>query len=140
MLHHHTKVSHVHSLSVSTMSLLSLGLAGKVAVVTGAAQGIGAAVARALAALGMKVAILDLESQRELAAGVSVCPCPMVCMQSRQPRHSNGQTVDVFAVHSLQRLRWWRQDGANLSSRFRVGSGDDDACTSRFFVLALHDQ
>jgi hypothetical protein len=77
MLHHHTKVSHVHSLSVSTMSLLSLGLAGKVAVVTGAAQGIGAAVARALAALGMKVAILDLESQRELAAGVSVCPCPM---------------------------------------------------------------
>lgn len=53
------------------MSLLELGVSGKVAVVTGAAQGIGAATARALAALGVKVALLDLESQRGLAAGVS---------------------------------------------------------------------
>ena len=53
------------------MSLLEHGLAGKVAVVTGAGQGIGAGVARALAAIGVKVAILDLESQRELATAVS---------------------------------------------------------------------
>eukprot|EP00038_Savillea_parva_P012624 m.205893 g.205893 ORF g.205893 m.205893 type:complete len:264 (+) comp23107_c0_seq1:362-1153(+) len=49
------------------MSLQDLGLKGKTAVVTAAAQGIGAAIAEALAACGVSVTLVDLERQRSLA-------------------------------------------------------------------------
>jgi 2,3-dihydro-2,3-dihydroxybenzoate dehydrogenase len=45
------------------------GIAGRVALVTGAAQGIGAAVARALGAAGARVAALDVDAER--LAGVA---------------------------------------------------------------------
>eukprot|EP00035_Acanthoeca_spectabilis_P023312 m.448811 g.448811 ORF g.448811 m.448811 type:complete len:263 (+) comp19713_c0_seq1:369-1157(+) len=52
------------------MSLLEPGLKGKGAVVTAAAQGIGAGVATALAAAGVKVMLVDLPRQRELAVAL----------------------------------------------------------------------
>lgn len=52
------------------MSLQELGLRGKSAVVTAGASGIGAGVATALGALGVRVTIVDLPRQRDLAEAV----------------------------------------------------------------------
>lgn len=48
-------------------------LEGKTALVTGAARGIGAAIARALAAAGARVAINDLQPNKDAEATVNAC-------------------------------------------------------------------
>lgn len=51
---------------------LSFGLAGDVAVVTGGASGIGEAIARAFAAKGARVAVLDLDGDRAARVAASL--------------------------------------------------------------------
>ena len=55
-----------------------MDLTGAAAVITGGASGLGAATARALAAAGMKVAILDIADEQGKAIaeelGGGVCP------------------------------------------------------------------
>src|SRR3954447_10529405 len=51
----------------------SMTLGGAVAVVTGAARGVGASLSRQLAAKGARVALLGLEPE-ELAAVAAACP------------------------------------------------------------------
>lgn len=49
------------------------GIAGKVAIVTGAGGGIGLGYARALAAAGAKVVIAEIDAERGEAAAASIC-------------------------------------------------------------------
>jgi glucose 1-dehydrogenase len=54
------------------MSTVGDSLAGKVSVIAGGAQGIGAGVARRFAALGAAVAILDLQQQKSAALAAEI--------------------------------------------------------------------
>jgi 2,3-dihydro-2,3-dihydroxybenzoate dehydrogenase len=67
------------------------GIAGRVALVTGAAQGIGLAVARALTAQRAHVALVDLDGER---AGKNARDLP----------DAHGYTADVTCPHTVERL------------------------------------
>jgi meso-butanediol dehydrogenase/(S,S)-butanediol dehydrogenase/diacetyl reductase len=75
---------------------MALDFSGKIAVVTGGANGIGAATARVLAEGGARVSIFDLEREDPAAAGARL--------------GGSGYTVDVTERGSLQRA--FNQTGA----------------------------
>jgi NAD(P)-dependent dehydrogenase (short-subunit alcohol dehydrogenase family) len=55
---------------VEDVKMTSIGLAGRVAIVTGAAQGLGLATAEALAAAGARVLLADVQADKvQTAAG-----------------------------------------------------------------------
>jgi NAD(P)-dependent dehydrogenase (short-subunit alcohol dehydrogenase family) len=84
-------------------------LAGKVAVITGAAGGIGLATARSLGREGMKVVLADLDEVRLrdaagtcLADGLTVHPVPVDVSDPDAVRHLADVSYDTFgAVHVL---------------------------------------
>ncbi|MDQ0380358.1 SDR family NAD(P)-dependent oxidoreductase [Amycolatopsis thermophila] len=106
----------------------------KVAVVTGAAQGIGAATARRLAAGGAAVALLDVHDSSEVAAGIHglAIRCDVSSEDSWAEAiervHaelgpvdiliSNACTVDVLPAHETTLESWNRQLSVNLTGTF----------------------
>jgi len=69
--------------------------AGNVAVITGAAMGIGLATCKRFAALGMKVCMVDVDGQELAAAAAQVGPPAMVMIS----------TTDVSDMAAMERLR-----------------------------------
>ena len=76
---------------------------GQAAIVTGAASGLGAATARALAAAGAKVAVLDVNEQAALkvanAIGGLVAPCDVV-----SPEEVTAALKSAASVHGPARI------------------------------------
>ena len=76
-------------------------LEGRVAIVTGAAQGIGAAFARAMAAEGAKIAIADLDSGEKVVAelreaGAEAIDVPTNVADEESCNKMVGATVEAF--------------------------------------------
>jgi NAD(P)-dependent dehydrogenase (short-subunit alcohol dehydrogenase family) len=69
----------------------SVAAAGKVALVTGGARGIGAAIAEGLLAIGAKVAVLDLDAE-----ALEACPLDVLKVQANVAR---PEDCDVAVAH-----------------------------------------
>src|ERR687891_66401 len=78
------------------MSASGVSAAGKVALVTGGARGIGAAIAEGLLAAGARVAILDLD-----ADALGACPLDVLKIQANIARHEDCEmaVLQVRAEH-----------------------------------------
>lgn len=95
-----------------------IGIAGKIAVVTGAAGGIGAAVARALHDEGARVALLDVDGDGAAAVAASL-----------SPDRARAEAVDVRDSRSVEdaiariELEWGPIDlGASVAGVLATGS------------------
>ncbi|CAK5270452.1 unnamed protein product [Mycena citricolor] len=112
--------------------------AGRVAVITGAASGIGAAAARAFAALGMKVALADLPSSIDALNAVAATLIAQV-------GEANVLVVptDVSVVADVQKLREtvyeaWSEVGVLLNNAGIFGTADGVKGTSWEGLDAWH--
>jgi 3-hydroxybutyrate dehydrogenase len=74
-------------------------LEGKVALVTGAAGGIGLATARALAAAGARVTLADIDAERGQAEAAQITGARFVAMDLAQPGGAARAAQETIAAH-----------------------------------------
>ena len=97
-----------------------------VAVVTGAASGLGSAIARALTAAGWQVAGLDLRPSQGIALGVEVDVTAVAAVASAVDRVERelgpvaalvtaAGVYEILPVEEVEDARWHRMMGVNLS-------------------------
>lgn len=125
-------------------------LSGKVAVVTGAASGIGAAIAEAFAARGARVALLDrnLDAARTLAAtltGAHAVACDVTDSASVDAAVAEVQTamggidilvnsagiVDLAPAEDISAAAWDRTIAVNLTGSFLMAQSVGRAMIER---------
>lgn len=91
---------------------------GRTALVTGAARGIGAAIAQRLSADGMRVITLDLRPGCELGLDVAADEFPPldvdVCVANA------GITTTIAPAHRMTAEQWQRDIEVNLTGAFRT--------------------
>src|SRR5258708_34733303 len=86
------------------MSSMELGVSGKVAIITGAARGIGAGMARAFAAEGTKVLIADISETVEETARAIAAAGPIVNGVGARDTEPEGmnRTYEAAVGHDRQ--------------------------------------
>lgn len=112
---------------------MQIDFSGKLAVVTGGANGIGLAIAKRLAASGAATSIIDLERERpsEIAAGFGAHGIAADCSDRTQIERAFGSlTPDVLMVNagmvieneflSIDPGQWDRTIALNLSGAFHT--------------------
>ena len=77
------------------MTTSSVSAVGKVALVTGGARGIGAAIAQGLRAIGAKVAVLDLDD-----AALATCPDDVLTVQADITRAEDCARAASYSTES----------------------------------------
>jgi acetoacetyl-CoA reductase len=92
---------------------------GRTALVTGAARGIGAAIARRLAEDGLQVLTLDLDAGCDITLDVARDPFPPleridVCVANA------GITTTIAPAHRMTGEQWGRDIDVNLTGAFRT--------------------
>ena len=85
---------------------MQVELEGRIALVTGAAQGIGQAIADTLVRNGARVVYTDLKAASAQAAAVAAVPIPRV--------HDVKESVHVPAAHGSQRWLPFRYIGCTM--------------------------
>lgn len=121
---------------------MDLGLAGKVAVVTGGASGMGACIGRMLADEGVRVVLADIQVEKgqAMAAEIRTCGGDASFVEANvSVRSQNVNTVSPGNIYTPMTADWLSQPGVkeNLAAQIpirRIGEPEDVAAVYLFLA------